>query len=29
MKVLDDFDLAMELFYALAEGEMSFHEVAH
>ncbi|MFL9449553.1 peptidylprolyl isomerase [Tolypothrix bouteillei VB521301_2] len=27
--VLDDFDLAMELFYALAEGEMSFHEVAH
>jgi parvulin-like peptidyl-prolyl isomerase len=27
--VLDDFDFAMELFYALAEGEMSFHEVAH
>ena len=27
--VLDDFDLAMELFYALVEGEMSFHEIAH
>jgi parvulin-like peptidyl-prolyl isomerase len=27
--VLDDEDLAMELFYAIAEGEMSFHEVAH
>ncbi|WP_414585560.1 peptidylprolyl isomerase [Scytonema sp. PCC 10023] len=27
--VLDDFDFAMELFYALAEGEMSFPEVAH
>ncbi|MDZ8261399.1 peptidylprolyl isomerase [Nostoc sp. ChiQUE01b] len=27
--VLDDFDLAMELFYALGEGEMSFHEIAH
>ena len=26
--VLDDQDLAMELFYALQEGEMSFHEVA-
>ena len=26
--VLDDQDLAMELFYALHEGEMSFHEVA-
>jgi parvulin-like peptidyl-prolyl isomerase len=27
--VLDDEDLAMELFYAIAEGEMSFPEVAH
>lgn len=27
--VLDDEDLAMELFYALQEGEMSFYEVAH
>ena len=27
--VLDDEDLAMELFYALQEGEMNFHEVAH
>lgn len=27
--ILDDFDLAMELFYALAEGEINFHEVAH
>lgn len=27
--VLDDEDLAMELFYALGEGEMNFHEVAH
>lgn len=27
--VLDDEDLAMELFYAIGEGEMSFHEVAH
>lgn len=27
--VLDDEDLAMELYYAIAEGEMSFHEVAH
>ena len=27
--VLDDEDLAMELFYAIQEGEMSFHEVAH
>ncbi|MBD2451462.1 peptidylprolyl isomerase [Nostoc sp. FACHB-152] len=27
--VLDDFDLAMELFYALAEGEINFHEIAH
>ena len=27
--ILDDEDLAMELFYAIAEGEMSFHEVAH
>ncbi len=26
--VLDDEDLAMELFYALNEGEISFHEVA-
>jgi parvulin-like peptidyl-prolyl isomerase len=26
--VLDDEDLAMELFYAIAEGETSFHEVA-
>ncbi len=26
--VLDDEDLAMELFYALQEGEISFHEVA-
>lgn len=27
--VLDDEDLAMELFYAIQEGEMNFHEVAH
>lgn len=27
--VLDDEDLAMELFYAITEGETSFHEVAH
>src|SRR4028118_2278106 len=27
--VLDDEDLAMELFYALQEGEISFPEVAH
>jgi len=27
--VLDDQDLAMELFYAIAEGETSFPEVAH
>lgn len=27
--ILDDEDLAMELFYALQEGEMSFYEVAH
>ncbi len=27
--VLDDFDLAMELFYALTEGEMSFPQLAH
>ncbi|HEY9602639.1 MAG TPA: peptidylprolyl isomerase [Allocoleopsis sp.] len=27
--VLDDEDLAMELFYAIAEGETSFYEVAH
>lgn len=27
--VFDDFDLAMELFYALTEGEMSFPELAH
>jgi hypothetical protein len=27
--VLDDEDLAMELFYALQEGEMSFYEVAY
>jgi len=27
--LLDDEDLAMELFYALQEGEMSFPEVAH
>jgi hypothetical protein len=27
--VLEDEDLAMELFYALREGEMSFPEVAH
>lgn len=27
--VLDDEDLAMELFYAIAEGEVSFYEVAH
>ena len=27
--VLDDEDLAMELFYAIQEGEMSFYEVAH
>jgi parvulin-like peptidyl-prolyl isomerase len=27
--VLDDEDLAMELFYALTEGEMSFYEITH
>lgn len=27
--VLGDFDLAMELFYALTEGEMSFPQLAH
>lgn len=27
--VLDDEDLALELFYAVREGEMSFHDVAH
>lgn len=27
--VLDDQDLAMELYYAIQEGEMSFYEVAH
>ncbi|MBI4781888.1 MAG: peptidylprolyl isomerase [Oscillatoriophycideae cyanobacterium NC_groundwater_1537_Pr4_S-0.65um_50_18] len=27
--VLEDEDLAMELFYALQEGELSFHSVAH
>lgn len=27
--VLDDEDLAMELFYAITEGEMSFYDVAH
>ncbi len=27
--VLDDEDLAMELFYALSEGETSFYEIAH
>ncbi len=27
--VLDDEDLAMELFYAIREGEINFHEVAH
>jgi parvulin-like peptidyl-prolyl isomerase len=27
--VLDDADLAMEIFYAIEEGEISFHEVAH
>lgn len=27
--VLDDEDLAMELFYAIQEGEMNFHEVTH
>ncbi len=27
--VLDDEDLAIELFYAIQEGEMSFHDVAH
>jgi parvulin-like peptidyl-prolyl isomerase len=27
--ILDDEDLAMELFYAIKEGEMSFPEVAH
>jgi parvulin-like peptidyl-prolyl isomerase len=27
--VLDDEDLAMELFYGMQEGEMSFYEVAH
>jgi parvulin-like peptidyl-prolyl isomerase len=27
--ILDDEDLAMELFYAIQEGEMSFYDVAH
>ena len=27
--VLDDEDLAMELFYGIQEGEMSFYDVAH
>ncbi|WP_193200066.1 peptidylprolyl isomerase [Nostoc sp. MG11] len=27
--VLDDEDLAMELFYSIQEGDMNFHEVAH
>ncbi len=27
--VLDDEDLAMEIFYAIQEGDMNFHEVAH
>ena len=27
--VLEDDDLAMELFYSIQEGEISFHEVAH
>jgi parvulin-like peptidyl-prolyl isomerase len=27
--ILDDEDLAMELFYSLQEGEITFHEVAH
>ena len=27
--VLDDLDLAMELFYSIREGEMSFHDIAH
>ncbi|MEQ8996473.1 MAG: peptidylprolyl isomerase [Coleofasciculus sp. B1-GNL1-01] len=27
--ILDDKDLAMELFYTIQEGEMSFYEVAH
>jgi len=27
--ILDDEDLALELFYAIQEGEMSFHDVAH
>ncbi|MBW4474794.1 MAG: peptidylprolyl isomerase [Stenomitos rutilans HA7619-LM2] len=27
--VLDDPDLAMELYYAIQEGEMNFHEMAH
>ena len=27
--VLDDEDLAIELFYGIQEGEMSFYEVAH
>ena len=27
--VLDDEDLALELFYAIQEGEMSFYDVAH
>jgi parvulin-like peptidyl-prolyl isomerase len=27
--ILDDEDLAMELFYGIQEGEMSFYEVAH
>jgi hypothetical protein len=26
--VLEDADLAMELFYAIGEGEINFHEVA-
>ncbi|HEY9623170.1 MAG TPA: peptidylprolyl isomerase [Crinalium sp.] len=27
--ILDDADLALELFYALQEGELNFHDVAH
>lgn len=27
--ILDDLDLAIELFYALQEGELNFHSVAH
>lgn len=27
--VLEDADLAIELFYAIQEGEVNFHEVAH